>query len=219
MRGATDETDPTTRTEGTPFIPSEDWIDAFEKQSSAPGFEQKLKRFARMRANMVAHAGRRIDELYVRELVQDAIEDTLEGILAWHPERVTLDKHLYDSIRSRTRHDYVQALNFPHHSFDAASASPSLMADVESSLHATGPATASADVRSAAERALTELRRQAANDTDVLRLLDAYVAEAVKKVDVMRVSSLTSKRYEAARKRLQRLVLHLPTEVREAVRA
>lgn len=209
----------TDRAEGAPFIPSEEWIDAFEQQASAPGFEEKLRRYARMRANMVAHAGRRIDELYVRELVQDSIEDTLEGVLAWHPERVTLDKHLFDSIRSRTRHDYVQALNFPHHSFDAASASPSLAADVESSLSATATSAASSDLRSAAERTVGELRRLAQNDADVLRLLDAYVAEAVKKVDVMRVSGMTSKRYEAARKRMQRLVLQLPTEVREAVRA
>ncbi len=216
MKAAIAETD---RNEGAPFVPSEEWIDAFEKQSNAKGFEEKLKRFARMRANMVAHAGRHIDEFYVRELVQDAIDDTLEGVLAWHPERVSLDKHLLDSIKSRTRHDYVQALSFPHHSFDAASASPALMADVESSLAAEGSTTASGDVRSAAERAVTQLRAAAAIDADVMRLLDAYIAEAVKKVDVMRVSGLTSKRYEAARKRLHRLVLQLPTEVREAVRA
>ena len=202
MKAANDETDREDRGGRTPFVPSEEWIDAFEKQSNAKGFEEKLKRFARMRANMVAHGGRRVDEFYVREIVQDAIDDTLEGVLAWHPERVSLDKHLLDSIKSRTRHDYVQAQNFPHHSFDAASASPSLMADVESSLAAEGSATASAEVSSAAERAISELRRVAGNDPDVMRL-----------------SGLTSKRYEAARKRLHRLVLQLPTEVREAVRA
>lgn len=216
MKAAIAETD---RNKGAPFVPSEEWIDAFERQSNAKGFEEKLKRFARMRANMVAHTGRRVDEFYVRELVQDAIDDTLEGVLAWHPERVSLDKHLLDSIKSRTRHDYVQATNFPHHSFDAASASPSLMAEIENSLATDGSATASAEISSAAERAVTELRRIATNDADVMRLLDAYVAESVKKNDVMRVSSLTSKRYEAARKRLHRLVLQLPTEVREAVRA
>lgn len=216
MKVAISETD---RAEGAPFLPSEEWIDAFEREASAPGFEEKLRRYARMRANMVAHAGRRIDELYVRELVQDALEDTLAGVLAWHPERVTLDKHLFDAIRSRTRHDYVQALSFPHTSFDAASASRSLAADVESSLAAAETAPASPDVRAAASRAVTELRRLAAHDADVQRLLDAYVEDAVKKVDVMRVSGLTSKRYEAARKRMHRLVLQLPTEVREAVRA
>lgn len=216
MKAAIAETD---HDQETLFVPSEEWIDAFERQSNAKGFEEKLKRFARMRANMVAHAGRRVDDFYVRELVQDAIDDTLEGVLAWHPERVSLEKHLLDSIRSRTRHDFVHAQNFPHYSFDAASASASLMADVESSLAAEGSATASTEVSSAAGRAVTELRRIAASDADVLRLLDAYVDDAVKKVDVMRVSGMTSKRYEAARKRLHRLVLQLPTEVREAVRA
>jgi hypothetical protein len=105
MKAAIDETERMDRTARAPCVPSEAWIDAFEKQSNAKGFEERLKRFARMRANMVAHSGRRIDEFYVRELVQNAIDDTLEGVLAWHPERVTLDKHLLDSIRSRTRHD------------------------------------------------------------------------------------------------------------------
>lgn len=219
MKAAIEETDRTDRTEGAPFVPSEEWIDEFEKQSTVRGFEEKLKRFARMRANMVAHAGKRVDDFYVRELVQDAIDDTLDGVLAWHPERVSLEKHLLDSIRSRTRHDYVQAERFPHHSFDATSAPEGLMADVESSLAADQGATASAEVATAADRALVELRRIAANDADVLRLLDAYVDEATKKADVLRVAKLTSKRYEAARKRLHRLVLQLPTEVREAVRA
>jgi hypothetical protein len=219
MKAAIEETDRTDRTQGVPFLPSEEWIDEFEKQSTENGFEERLKRFARMRANMVAHAGRRVDDLYARELVQDAIEDTLEGVLAWDPERATLEQHLMGAIRSRTRHDYVQAQRFPHHSFDATSAPSALMADVESSLAGNDNATASADVVSAAERALAEIRRIAANDADVLRLIDAYADEATKKADVLRVSGMNSKRYEAARKRMQRLVLQLPTEVREAVRA
>lgn len=168
MKAAIEETDRTDRTEGAPFVPSEEWIDEFEKQSSVRGFEEKLKRFARMRANMVAHAGKRVDDFYARELVQDAIDDTLDGVLAWHPERVSLEKHLLDAIRSRTRHDYVQAERFPHHSFDATSAPEALMADVESSLAAEQGATASSDVVTAADRALVELRRVAANDADVL---------------------------------------------------
>src|SRR4051794_28317566 len=54
MKAAIAETD---RDEGTQFVPSEEWIDAFEQQSNAKGFEERLKRFARMRANMVARAG------------------------------------------------------------------------------------------------------------------------------------------------------------------
>ncbi len=199
------------------FVPTEAWIDAFEAQACVHGFEEKLLRFARRRAAMVAHAGRRIDELYARELVQDALEDTLEGVLAWDPERVTLDKHLYDAIRSRTRHDYVQAQRFPHHAFDATDAPRALSAAVETSL--ASQRGSSSELAMAAERAVTEIRRIAAADADVLRLLDAYAAGATKKVDVLQVSDLTSKRYEAARKRMQRLVLQLPTAVREAVRA
>lgn len=218
MKAAIKETDPTERAEGVPFVPSEQWIDEFDKQSTANGFEERLKRFARMRANMVAHAGRRVDDFYARELVQDAIDDTLEGVLAWDPARATLQHHLVSAIRSRTRHDYVQAQRFQHHSFDVASASPRLLADVESSLAAEATTT-TLELSDATVRVLAAIRRIAANDADVLRLIDAYVQGATKKSDVMIVSGLTSKRYEAARKRQHRLVKQLPADVREPFRA
>ncbi|HEY4177986.1 MAG TPA: hypothetical protein VGM90_14160 [Kofleriaceae bacterium] len=216
MKAAIGESD---QQEATVFVPSEEWIDAFERQSSAKGFEERLKRFARMRANMVARSGRRVDELYTRELVQDALDDTLEGILSWDPERVTLDKHLMDSIRSRTRHDFVHATRFPHASFDVNDAPRSQVVEVERALAAANDDAHHARVVSAAQRTVSELRGLAASDADVLRLLDAFEAEATKKVDVLRISGMTSKRYEAARKRMQRLVLQLSAETRDAIRA
>jgi hypothetical protein len=96
------------RATGRRSSPQKKWIDDFERQSTAKGFETKIKRFARMRANMVALAGRRIDEFYVEELVSDAIADTLAGVLAWHPERVWLEKHLLDAIGSRGASDSIR---------------------------------------------------------------------------------------------------------------
>jgi hypothetical protein len=214
MKAGTTENEPG---DGPPFIASEEWIDEFERQSMAKGFETKIKRFARMRANMVGLTGRRIDEFYVQELVGDAIADTLAGVLAWHPERVSLEKHLLDAIGSRTRHDYVQAQRRPHLSLDPGEAEPSLMADVEVAL-AESRHEASTDLRSVTARAIHEIRSVAANDNDVLRLVDAYVAGADKKMDVRQESGLSSKRYEASRKRLHRIVRDLPTEIRDVLR-
>ena len=185
---------------------TEEWIEAFEAQFAVTGFEEKLKRYARVRARMVARAGRRVDELYARELVQDAIDDTLEGTIAWDPARVSLEKHLIDAIRSRSRHDHVRALRFRHHAID------------ERARGGECPHERLAVIE-LAERTLAELRQLAARDHDVLRLLAAYAEEATKKAEVMRVCDMSSKRYEAARKRLQRLVRELPTEVRDVVAA
>ncbi len=204
---------------GPRFVPSEAWIDAFEAQLTAKRLEERLHRYARVRANMIARAGRPVDDLYARELVQDAIEDTLDGVLAWDPDRCSLDQHLFGAIRSRTRHEYMHAQRFPHLSFDVSTASSTLIADVETSLANDEGSTASAEVATAAAHAIAEIARVAAADPDVLALLDAYRQEATKKADVLRVSRLTAKRYEAARKRMQRIVLQLPTEVRDAVRA
>ena len=200
-----------------PFVPSEEWIEAFERQMAPKDFEVKLHRYARTRGNLVAHAGGRVDDLYARELVQDALGDTLDGKIAWDPAVVTLERHMFDAIKSRTRHDYIKAQRRPHFSFDA-DAPPALSAEVEASL-ATQTNAASAEVSSAMRRVLAELRRLAARDADVLSMLDAYEREATKKVDVMQMSGLTAKKYEAARKRMHRLVLQLPTDVRDPVRA
>src|SRR5690348_5751842 len=71
-----------------PFVPSEEWIEAFEAQATEDLY-LRIKRYARARARLVAHAGRPIDEQYTNDLVQDAIGDTFDGVLAWDPERVT----------------------------------------------------------------------------------------------------------------------------------
>jgi hypothetical protein len=65
-----------------PFAPSEDWIEAFEAQATERGIEQ-ARRYAAMRARGVAKVGGLADDFYVRELVQDAVTDTLAGILRW----------------------------------------------------------------------------------------------------------------------------------------
>ncbi len=42
------------------------------------------------RAFAVAAGGRKVDDYYARELVQDAIGDTWSGVLRWDPKRCTL---------------------------------------------------------------------------------------------------------------------------------
>jgi hypothetical protein len=195
------------QTEGggrSPFIPSEDWIEAFEAQAN-PVLYTRLKRYARSRGGMVAHAGRVVDEPYLDALVQDALADVLDGVLRWDPARGSLELFLIAAIHSRTRHDYAHALRFRHERIDASEAA---LAAAEASL------AERASLADTSERVLVALRACAARDPDVLALLALYGHDVTKKVDVMRDADWSSKRYEAARKRMLRLVQQLPNELR-----
>jgi hypothetical protein len=154
----------------------------------------------------------------VSELVQDAVEDVLDGKLIWDPRRISLKTLIYRTIESRTRHDYVRALK--HVRFDPTAPATALSQEIEITL---GREQTSASVRAEAaevsNRVLAQLRLLAANDTDVLSLLDAYVDLACKRVDVLGVTDLSDKRYDAARKRLLRLVKMLPPDLVDAARS
>jgi hypothetical protein len=73
------------------FAPEDAWVDEFEKQLTPKLFDG-LRKYARPRAFAVATAGRKVDDYYTRELVQDAIGDTWSGLLHW-------DRNLSTSLR------------------------------------------------------------------------------------------------------------------------
>jgi hypothetical protein len=197
---------------GSPFVPSEEWIEAFEAQANDALYE-RVRRYARVRSRLVAYGGRVVDDLYIDELVQDAIDDTFAGVLAWDPARVTLDRHLMGAIHSRTRHDYVHALNFRKERIDLGKRST--LAEVETALERTrGDPEAGAT-----ERALAELRGLAVKDPDVIEMLRLFGEQVIKKDEIVRETGWNTKRYQATRKRMLRLVAQLPNDVREAALA
>jgi hypothetical protein len=189
-----------------PVTRSEQWEQAFEEQLLAPNFLERMRAFARGRARLVSRY-RKVDEYYASELVQDVLDDTWEGVLTWDPARVDLEKHVMDSIQSRSRHDCLHAKRFHHESLDNEGS----QALVEIQL---GEEQARREEREALRRVsdaiMAALRSLAADDPEVLLLVDAYEQHAIKKVDVLEVTGLTSAQYKAARERLRRLRDHLP---------
>ena len=194
-----------------PFVPSEEWIEAFEAQATDDLY-LRVKRYARARARLVAHAGRAIDDQYANDLVQDAIGDTFDGVLAWDPERVTLERHLQCAIHSRTRHEYVHAIRFRQERIDLGG--KKTLAEVETTL-----ARARGEPEDTGARVLAELRRLAVRDPDVIEMLRLFGEQVIKKDDIVRETGWNTKRYQATRKRMLRLVQQLPNDVREAAMA
>jgi hypothetical protein len=199
------------------FCPTEDWIEAFDQQNT-DDLRKRAKRFARSRARFVARAGGRGDELYVAELVQDVLTDTLFGVLTWDPAVVPLQAHVFGAIRSRTKNDRIRALRFRHQSIDAFGAGDSstamaaAMCEVETSLAATRAAPSPESLTWSGE-VLDHVRGLAAEDAAILRILDAVEAGASEACEIMSVASMSEKTYKKARLRLGRVVEQLSNHV------
>jgi hypothetical protein len=191
------------------FVPTEDWIDAFEAQCT-----EKLMQCARRYAERrVRGLGRITDSIYARELVQDALTDTAIGVLYWDPSAKTLQRHIHDAIKTRTNHDHAHALKFPHEGLEVLNPDEEseILAEVDAVLLERAQVESDEPTEWAAER-LARLRQIASGDRAVLRLLDAFAMNATSKADVMRIAGLSAVDYDNVRRRLRRLVVQLSNQ-------
>jgi hypothetical protein len=160
---------------------------------------------------MVAQTGIKTDRYYVDELIQDAVADTVSGVIHWDPERVTLERHLLDAIRSRSRHHYVRGLRFRRYSLDELQASDRV--EVEQTLLDQADADAERLARARhAHETLTALK-ELTQDRELLLLIDAFEAGNYTQPDVLASTELTLAQFRAARKRLRTLVARLPNHL------
>lgn len=196
------------------FVPSEEWIEAFESQATDE-LRKAAKRFARSRARFVALYGGRADEYYVSSLVQDVLTDTLFGVLTWDPAMKSLESHVFDALRSRSAHDIARAKKLRHQSidaFDGRSDTSAVMAELESSLELDQQQARPESLRFSAE-VFAKLRNLAAEDRGVLRFIDAVEQGAFEAKDIMHVAGMSKKTYHKARMRLGRIVQDLSNSV------
>jgi hypothetical protein len=201
------------------WVPPPGWRAEFERQATRDLIE-RLTRYARRRAQMIVRVGRKVDPLYARELVQDAIGDTLEGRRSWDPARTTLLAHLMGVVHSRSGHDLVRAATFRHRSLDDSADDNSvdgrpLEAEASHAFarHAGAPEEL---IVSHARRAVDEIRRACSADRNLFQLLDAFENGKVERRDVMEFTGMSAKTYDNARHRLFRLVAKLPAELHES---
>jgi len=184
------------------FAPDDNWLAAFEAQLT-PKLIDSLRNYARMRAFAVATTGRKVDDYYARELVQDAIGDTWSGLLGWDPARCSLEHHLVRAIQSRTHKHRAQAKENPHDALgDGTNASRA--AEVDASSLVADPDHSAQRVYS--RETMAALRARLARDKSALRMLAAYEAGATKKADVLAFTGMKERTYNNAHARLKRIV-------------
>jgi hypothetical protein len=173
-------------------------------------------RYARQRAILVRRAGRRTDDLYPRELAQDALADTWMGTVAWDPARCPLLDHLRDVIRSRSWKDALSARRSPHFSLDADDTA-AITSEASLQFAAQG-ATRPIMIAELTVRVVAELRRLSVGDIAATAILEAWADGYIEQEDVMARTGLTGREYRSARRRLTYLVRSLPRSLREATK-
>ena len=175
-------------------------------------------RYARQRAAMVRRAGVRVNHLYARELVQDALSDTWLGRdIVWDPAQCSLLEHLRGLIRSRTWKDATSARQRPHVSIDW---DEDLIAVIdEAHYNGTQGKVSPIVLAQLASTVIQDLQRMSAGDAAATGILAAWQEGLVDRDEVIARTGLTDNEYKAARARLTYLVLSLPHSVRETARA
>jgi hypothetical protein len=187
-----------------PSVPEEAWIDAFDTQCTSEMLK-RLQRFAAWWARILGGESAGNDAYYAEELVQNALGDTLEGVLRWDPKSGDLEPFLIDVIRLRARRDRKRARRHQHVSIDelgldGSLSSPELIEDADT-------------IVTAMTRTMTRLRALSADDSLAQRFLDAVDQEATTRVEVMRIGGLTSDQYHNTRRRLARLITQLEPDL------
>jgi hypothetical protein len=192
-------------------------VEAAFRAQATEELTRRALRYARQRAALVRRAGRRVDNLYARELVQDALTDTWAGVLTWDPGKRSLLKHVLDVIQDRSGKDAKWVRRSPHLSLDVHDDAAAITAEASHHLAVQGPADPFM-ISELAVLVVTELRRLAAGDRAATALLEAWADGVVGRSDVMRHTGMSRQEYRMARARLTYLVRELPSSLDEAAR-
>jgi hypothetical protein len=189
-----------------------------ELEQLSPDARRRVLRFARRRTRILAGVGEPIAGDEPSILVQDAITDTLVGVVAWDRKRVDLEGHLCNVVRTRTWNRAQRArkqVRVSLESFMDDDDAPVIAESIDSN-HAPTPADASLARAQVVNQLCDELRPRAAGDTSLIAILEAYEAGVYKRQEVMVLTGLPLTEFLNARRRLDRMLAALPDELRSA---
>lgn len=187
--------------EALPFIAhgTPAWERAFRDAIADPTLYPALLRYTNERARFVERVG---GACCVDDLIQDAIDDTYRGVLAWNPAVIRLLDHLRWVIKARTNKVVRRARRFPHGELEPGD---ELLLGFEAEKRQA--------VRRRAQEVLDAFRHLAADDEHVLLLLAAYEESQTRRGEVLAFTGLTRPQYMAARHRLARMRNDIPNRL------
>jgi DNA-binding transcriptional ArsR family regulator len=199
------------------------WRTEFDNQASPTMFAQLVKRTTALTHGVESTSPWR-ETLAPMDRINTAIMKTLAGSYKWDPDRVGLDLHLLNVIGSDISHEMRRETRLAKRGVRMVSLDEDedeqnidqLDHDVTESLEAERvsasetPALLLVDV-------VARLRVLAARDQAVLRILDAYDQGAFTRSEIVRITGMSPRTYQAAYKRLVRLAQEIAVDVRAAL--
>lgn len=162
----------------------------------------------------ISRFGYAADTYAARELVQDALHDTIAGVLHWDPAQKTLEEHLVGVLRLRAKRVRMHAERFPRWSLDdetdagARSAGDALAAKFLND-------TPSVGTSEFVDAAMAELRELAQGDALVTRMLEAFAQGGINRDDIIFLTRFSDAEYDQARRRIRKLVGKLAAHPRD----
>lgn len=201
--GNTSEQTETAADEQTAWNPSRDWIDEFGRQWTED-VSDRLLGYARHRAAQLRWRGITVDDLYPKDLVLDIVGDVYTGVLAWAPDKISLERLVFRAIRGRTAHHREREQRAPHVPLDTADSVA--LSEVERALADSDHSSEDERTRDEVVRVVAELRKLARADADVLAYIDALEALHLSSVRMDLPARFGAYRYRRARERFCRLV-------------
>lgn len=184
-------------------LSGEEWKRAFVEQYREN--RERVQRYARRVARSVANAGGSGGDYYADELLQDALGDTVAGVLRWDPAVTTLELHLISRIRSRARDERRRLRSVRHESIDEDPGDEdegvSVIDEMEGALAA--PAEGAAVEHARGRLAL--LAEKTHDDPELHAVLEAIADGAEGRDQILSATGLSGKDYRNARVRLSRL--------------
>lgn len=186
------------RRKGPPSPRSAAWLEAFQAQYS----EAVVLAVRRYAARLLQVP---VDDPRAEQLAGDAVADTAAGHVQWDFASVALQAHLCGVVRSRIRHEWERAQQFPHHSlYDQG-----IQEEAEWALHLAAPDPRDADARAM----IVELCQRVAHDPKLrafIAALEVRDGRAPISTEVMQLTGFSMPEYRSLWRRLARIAKDLP---------
>jgi hypothetical protein len=181
-----------------------------------PDIKQRILRYAARRVQMIAAEGCPVASDEPDILLADAIADTLTGVVSWD-RRYHLSFHLCSVVRTRTWNQIVRAKRYLHVPLEAAVEQEELVAlQRADGRHAQYEPDSLLAIARTTHELYRTLRHRATSDAALLAILDAYALGFVRPREVMERTRMTRAEFLNARRRLNRVLVQVPTGLRRA---
>jgi hypothetical protein len=196
--------------ESAEYSPSEAWIEEFKRQCTNE-LRLAMKRFALRKLFGIGRYGGAVDDDAAAELVQNILGDAMLGTRIWDPAKKTLRQHVEDVIHSRAYHMRKHAKKYRHEridAFDPGAEQHAARGELEASIQMD---RGEDDLESLvyANHVIDDLRELANGDQRVIRFLDAHVAGARTREDIMHAAKMSTRTFRTARDRVRKVVEQL----------